>query len=198
MPNYRLPVSPWARRAAALSLGAFTLSIVALSSAAEPTDTPDKATLTTTADAAATPDTAATVASVTTTATPAPATKSGMQVASKPAPTVPLSKQTFTVVEAMGVNIALKSPLDVHKPVMLKKGQLLVLKSSSGEMIEVMGPYQGKPIDHYTTMSDGGTMGYDAKSFGAKGHCTGSGSPHPSGGPNPDETGGAENQATHC
>ena len=153
--------------------------------------------MTTTADAAATPETAAAATTVATTAATT-ATKPAMQVASKPAPTVPLSKQTFTVVEAMGVNIALKSPLDVHKPVMLKKGQLLVLKSSSGEMIEVMGPYQGKPIDHYTTMSDGGTMGYDAKSFGSKGHCTGSGSPHPSGGPNPDETGGAENQATHC
>ena len=170
--------------------------MVALSCAAEPAATPDKA-------ATATPETtvAASTAATTAATTPAtaPASKpASMQVASKPTPTVPLSKQTFTVVEAMGLNIALQSTLDVHKPVTLKKGQLLVLKSSSGEEIEVMGPYQGKPIDHYTTISDGGTMGYDAKSFSPKGHCTGSGSPHPSGGPNPDETGGAENQASHC
>ncbi len=174
--------------------------MVALSSAAEPTTTPDTstttATTTTAADAGASAEAAAAVTATTAATTAkAPAAKP-MQVASKPAD--PLSKQTFTVVEAVGVNIALKSAIDVHKSVTLKKGQMLVLKSQSGTMIEVDGPYSGKPIDHYTNISDNATMGYDAKSFNPKGHCSGSGSPHPSGGPNPDETGGAELQASHC
>lgn len=201
-------MSPWVRRAGALSLGAFALSMVALSSAAEPTTAaPDTAAATTTTtadagtpmDAAAATATAATAA-ITAKAPAAPSTKP-TQVASKP-PVAPvteaLNKQTFTVVEAVGVNIALKSAMDVHKTVTLKKGQMLVLKSQNGTMIEVDGPYSGKPIDHYTNISDNATMGYDAKSFNPKGHCSGSGSPHPSGGPNPDETGGAELQATHC
>ena len=200
-------MSPWARRAAALSLGAFALSMVALSSAAEPATGPD-ATASATADTAAPAETAAVAATATTAAagttakTSAPAATSAKPtlVASKPAPTaaLALNKQTFTVVEAVGVNIALKSTIDVHKQVTLKKGQMLVLKSQTGTMIEVDGPYSGKPIDHYTNISDNATMGYDAKSFNPKGHCSGSGSPHPSGGPNPDETGGAELQATHC
>jgi len=184
-------MSPWARRAAALSLGAFALSMVALSSAAEPAatlDTSTPAATSTTADtgtaAAAIPGMAATSSKPT-------------QLASKPAPTLPLTKQTFTVVEAVGVNIALKSPIDVHKSVTLKKGQMLVLKSQNGTMIEVDGPYSGKPINHYTNISDEATMGFDAKSFAPKGHCSGGGG-HPAGGPNPDETGGAELQATHC
>jgi hypothetical protein len=204
MRNYPLTMSPWARRAAALSLGAFALSMVALSSSAEPTAAPDTAAATTTtADAAAPTETAAVAATATAgtaaTATKAPATSAKpTQVASKPPEAMALNKQTFTVVEAVGVNIALKSPMDVHKTVTLKKGQMLVLKSQNGTMIEVDGPYSGKPIDHYTNISDNATMGYDAKSFNPKGHCSGSGSPHPSGGPNPDETGGAELQATHC
>ena len=48
---------------------------------------------------------------------------------------------------------------------------MLVLKSSSGQMIEVMGPYQGKPIDHYTAFPPNGTMGYDAHSFTPHKHC---------------------------
>ncbi len=113
------------------------------------------------------------------------------------APAPPLSQQTFTVVQASGINIAPDSVIDVHKPLTLKKGQMLVLKSSSGQEIEVMGPYQGKPIDHYTAFPPNGTMGYDPHSFGSvQKHCgnTSSGS-HPSGGPNPDETAGAE---AHC
>jgi hypothetical protein len=198
-------MSPWARRATALSLGAFALSMVALSSAAEPATAQDASTAAavtttapaTTADAPTEVAATATTATATTTAT-APAAKSTKltQVASKPAD--PLSKQTFTVAEAVGVNIALKSAIDVHKSVTLKKGQMLVLKSQNGTMIEVDGPYSGKPIDHYTNISDNATMGYDAKSFNPKGHCSGGGSPHPSGGPNPDETGGAELQASHC
>jgi hypothetical protein len=197
-------MSPWARRAAALSVGALALSLVALSSAAEPTTAPDPSTAaaTTTADAGTPTETAAAAATATTatagTMAPAATSTKPVQMASKPAPTVPLSKQTFTVVEAVGVNIALKSAMDVHKSVVLKKGQMLVLKSQNGTMIEVDGPYSGKPIDHYINISDNATMGYDAKSFNPKGHCSGSGSPHPSGGPNPDETGGAELQATHC
>jgi len=198
-------MSPWARRTAALSLGAFALSMVALSSSAEPTAAPDTAaTTTTTADTAAPTETAAVVATATTgtaattAKAPAPTSAKPTQVASKPPVTLALDKQTFTVVEAVGVNIALKSAMDVHKSVTLKKGQMLVLKSQNGTMIEVDGPYSGKPIDHYTNISDNATMGYDAKSFNPKGHCSGSGSPHPSGGPNPDETGGAELQASHC
>ena len=174
--------------------------MVALSSAAEPATTPDTSTAaaTTTADASTPTETAAAAGIATAPKAPAPAAASPKptQVASKPAD--PLSKQTFTVVEAVGVNIALKSAMDVHKTVTLKKGQMLVLKSQNGTMIEVDGPYSGKPIDHYINISDDATMGYDAKSFDPKGHCSGSGSPHPSGGPNPDETGGAELQATHC
>ncbi|HTW34103.1 MAG TPA: hypothetical protein VMD53_05760 [Rhizomicrobium sp.] len=187
----------------ALSLGAFALSMVALSSAAEPATMSDTttaaATSTTAANAGASTGAAAT-ATATAAKAPAPASTSAkpMQMASKPAPTMPLNKQTFTVVEAVGVNIALKSGIDVHKSVTLKKGQMLVLKSQNGTMIEVDGPYSGKPLDHYTNISDNATMGYDAKSFAPKGHCSGVGAPHPAGGPNPDETGGAELQATHC
>jgi hypothetical protein len=195
-------MSPWAKRATALSLGALALSLVAVSSVAEPATTPDTSTAaaqtTTTADAGM-PAAAAATATAGTAATTATApTKAAKptQVASKAAD--PLAKQTFTVAEAVGVNIALKSAIDVHKTVTLKKGQMLVLKSQTGTMIEVDGPYSGKPIDHYTNLSDNSTMGYDAKSFNPKGHCSGSGSPHPSGGPNPDETGGAELQASHC
>jgi hypothetical protein len=193
-------MSPWARRAAALSVGALALSLVALSSAAEPTTAPDTSTATTTtADAGAPTETAAMAATATTgtvATPPKPPAAKPTQLASKPAD--PLNKQTFTVVEAVGINIALKSAMDVHKSVTLKKGQMLVLKSQNGTMIEVDGPYSGKPIDHYINISDNATMGYDAKSFNPKGHCSGSGSPHPAGGPNPDETGGAELQATHC
>jgi hypothetical protein len=185
-------MSPWARRAAALSLGAFALSMVAFSSAAEPTTTPDTSTATATTTTAAT-TTADAGAPMEVAAAP---TAKGSKMASKSAD--PLGKQTFTVAEAVGVKIALKSPIDVHKSVILKKGQMLVLKSQDGTMIEIDGPYSGKPIDHYTNLSDESTMGYDAKSFNPKGHCSGSGSPHPSGGPNPDETGGAELQASHC
>lgn len=108
----------------------------------------------------------------------------------------PLSQQSFEVVQATGINLAPNSAIDVHKPVILKKGQMLVLKSSSGQLIEVMGPYQGKPIDHYTPFPPNGTMGYDAHSFSPHKHCADtSGGSHPSGGPNPDETAGAE---AHC
>ena len=190
-------MSPWARRAATLSLGAFALSMVALSSAAEPTTTPDTSTTTatTTTAATATADAGMPAEAGAATATAAKPVK-GAKMASKSAD--PLGKQTFTVAEAVGVKIALKSAIDVHKSVTLKKGQMLVLKAQDGTMIEVDGPYSGKPIDHYTNLSDESTMGYDAKSFNPKGHCSGSGSPHPSGGPNPDETGGAELQASHC
>jgi hypothetical protein len=109
----------------------------------------------------------------------------------------PLSEQTFEVVQATGINLAPNSAIDVHKSVTLKKGQMLVLKSSSGQLIEVTGPYQGKPIDHYTPFVGNATMGYDPHSFGASHkHCADtSGGTHPSGGPNPDETAGAE---AHC
>ena len=114
-------------------------------------------------------------------------------------PTPPLSEQTFTVVQATGINAVANAAFDVHKSVTLKKGQMLVLKSSSGQLIEVMGPYEGKPIDHYTPIVGNATMGYDAHSFGTHGHCADtSGSSRPSGGPNPDETAGSENSATHC
>ena len=186
-------MSPWARRATALSLGAFALSMVALSSAAEPTTTPD-----TSMPPAATATTDAGTAAAAIPGMAAPTSSKPTQLASKPAPTLPLTKQTFTVVEAVGVNIALKSPIDVHKSVTLKKGQMLVLKSQNGTMIEVDGPYSGKPINHYTDLSSAeSSMGFDAKSFAPKGHCSGSGG-RPADGPNPDETGGAENQATHC
>jgi hypothetical protein len=111
----------------------------------------------------------------------------------------PLAQQTFVVVQASGVDLKPNSAIDVHKDLTLKKGQMLVLKSSSGQMIEIMGPLNGKPIDHYTPIVGNATMGYDPKSFGAH-HCSGdtSSGPHPSGGPNPDETAGSENSATHC
>ena len=189
-------MSPWARRATALSLGAFALSMLAFSSAAEPATTPDTSTPAATTTTVGTD--AATAAAMTPgVAVAAPTSSKPTQLASKPAPTLALAKQTFTVAEAVGVNIALKSAVDVHKTVTLKKGQMLVLKSQNGTMIEVDGPYSGKPIDHYTNISDNATMGFDAKSFAPKGHCSGGGG-HPAGGPNPDETGGAENQATHC
>ncbi|HUO92546.1 MAG TPA: hypothetical protein VMU22_06470 [Rhizomicrobium sp.] len=149
-------------------------------------------------DAATATDTAgATSTSATTTAARA-VTHAANKPAAKAAKPV---KQAYTVVEASGINIAAHSTFDLNKPVNLKKGQMLILKSSSGQMIEVDGPLQGKPADHFTAISDGGTMGFDAKSFtppGGHGHCSGGGAPHPAGGPNPDETGGAENQATHC
>jgi hypothetical protein len=109
----------------------------------------------------------------------------------------PLSKQTFTVVQENGVDAKPNTPFDVQKTLTLKKGQMLVLKSSSGQMIEVSGPYHGKALDHYTAFPPNGTMGYDAHSFGATNkHCADtSGGTHPSGGPNPDETAGAE---AHC
>ena len=117
--------------------------------------------------------------------------------ASTPPP--PLSQQTFVVVQASGVDLKPNSAFDVHKDLTLKKGQMLVLKSSSGQLIEVMGPFNGKPIDHYTPIVGNATMGYDPKSFASR-HCTTdtSGTPHPSGGPNPDETAGSENSPTHC
>jgi len=190
-------MSPWVRRATALSLGAFALSMVALSSSAEPATAPDTstpATTTTTVRA----DAAAAAALTPGVSAPASTTSKPTQLVSKPAPTVPLTKQTFTVAEAVGVNIALKSAIDVHKTVTLKKGQMLVLKSQNGTMIEVDGPYSGKPINHYTDLSSAeSSMGFDAKSFAPKGHCSGGGG-RPADGPNPDETGGAENQATHC
>jgi hypothetical protein len=165
--------------------------MVALSSVAQPASAPA-------APAQMSTD-AMTADAPTETADAAPAASSKpTQVASQPTPALPLTKQTFTVVEAVGVNIALKKPIDVHKPVALKKGQMLVLKSQDGTMIQVDGPFTGKPIDHYKNISDDATMGFDAKSFAPKGHCSGSGAPHPAGGPNPDETGGAELQATHC
>jgi hypothetical protein len=113
------------------------------------------------------------------------------------APAPPLSQQTFKVVQATGINLAPNSTIDVRKSVTLKKGQMLVLKSSSGQMIEVTGPYNGKPLDHYSAFPPNGTMGYDAHSFSpSHKHCGDtSGGSHPSGGPNPDETAGAE---AHC
>jgi len=110
----------------------------------------------------------------------------------------PLADQTFTVIQASGINVKPNSAIDVHKSVTLKKGQMLVLKSSSGQEIEVMGPYTGKPIDHYTAFPPNGTMGYDSHSFSPShkscGGTSGTGT-HPAGGPNPDETAGAE---AHC
>ncbi|HTW34463.1 MAG TPA: hypothetical protein VMD53_07590 [Rhizomicrobium sp.] len=108
----------------------------------------------------------------------------------------PLSQQTFTLVQENGVDAKPHTVFDVQKTVTLKKGQMLVLKSSSGQMIEVAGPYHGKPLDHYTTFPPNGAMGYDAHSFTPHKHCPDtSGGSHPSGGPNPDETAGAE---AHC
>ena len=114
-------------------------------------------------------------------------------------PAPKLSEQTFVVVQATGIKLAPNAPFDVNKPLILTKGQMVVLKSSSGQLIEIMGPLDGKPINHYTPIVGNATMGYDPKSFGTR-HCstdTSSG-PHPSGGPNPDETAGSENSATHC
>ena len=125
------------------------------------------------------------------------AVSSGAAPADKPTP--PLSDQTFTVVQATGINAVANAAFDVQKPVTLKKGQMVVLKSSSGQVIEIAGPFHGKPIDHYTLVPPNTTMGYDAHSFGSHGKCTDtSGGPHPSSGPNPDETAGSENSATHC
>ncbi|HUO93728.1 MAG TPA: hypothetical protein VMU22_12435 [Rhizomicrobium sp.] len=110
----------------------------------------------------------------------------------------PLAQQTFVVVQATGINLAPNSTFDVNQTVTLKKGQMLVLKSSSGQLIEVVGPLKGKPIDHYAPIVGNATMGYDPKSMGTH-HCVDtSGAPHPSGGPNPDETAGPENSPTHC
>jgi hypothetical protein len=111
----------------------------------------------------------------------------------------PLSQQTFVLVQQNGADVKPNTAFDIQKTVTLKKGQMLVLKSSGGQMIEVAGPYHGKPLNHYTAFPPNGTMGYDAKSFGTHGHCTDTSSaPHPSGGPNPDETAGSENSPTHC
>jgi len=109
----------------------------------------------------------------------------------------PLSQQTFTLVQENGVNAKPNTAFDVQKTLTLNKGQMLVLKSSSGQEIEVMGPYHGKPLDHYTAFPPNGTMGYDAHSFSpSHKHCGDtSGGSHPAGGPNPDETAGAE---AHC
>ena len=98
-----------------------------------------------------------------------------------------LSEQSFVVVQAGGINVKQNSAIDVHKSVTLKKGQMLVLKSSSGQMIEVTGPYNGKPLDRYSAFPPNGTMGYDAHSFSpSHKHCGDtSGGTHPSGGPNP-------------
>jgi len=178
-------ISSSARWVVKLSLGAFALSAIALSSAAEPAA--DDSTTSTMAADTANPVAAAT------SVTPA---KLATATENKVSP--PLSQQSFKVIEAVGVGIKLSSPFDVHKPITLKKGQMLVLKSSLGQMIEVDGPYRGKAIDHYTAISDNATMGYDARSSDAH-SCSGSGtSRHPTGGPNPDETGGTENQVKHC
>ena len=109
----------------------------------------------------------------------------------------PLSQQTFTLVQENGVDAKPNTAFDVQKTLTLKKGQMLVLKSSSGQEIEVTGPFHGKPLDHYTAFPPNGTMGYDSHSFSpSHKHCGDtSGGTHPSGGPNPDETAGAE---AHC
>jgi len=196
MRNYPFTKSLWAR---SLLLGAMAVTLVAGASMAGPATMSDAAPT----DTAGATTTASTTAAMAPSPKPAEASDTHTAGASKPtAKQVKTAvKQTYTVVEANGIKIAAQSVFDLDKPVNLKKGQMLILKSSSGQMIEVDGPLQGKPADHYTAISDGGTMGYDAKSFtppGGHAHCSGSGAPHPSGGPNPDETGGAENQATHC
>jgi len=108
----------------------------------------------------------------------------------------------YTVVEATGIDIAPDTALDMDKTVKLKKGQSLILLSPSGERVEVDGPYVGKPADHLVAVPDGDTtMGYDFTSgdISSHGHCSSTASkPHPTGGPNPDETGGTQNQTTHC
>jgi hypothetical protein len=191
MRNYPFAISPWARRGAVLSLGVLALSMVAATSIAGPAATPDT---TTAADA-----TGATTATTTaTTPTPVAGKPDTKPTANKAAAKKP-EKESYTVVEADGIKIP-QGAFDLYKQVTLKKGQMLILKSASGQMIEVDGPYTGKPVDHYTTISSDGTMGYDAKSFtppGGSGHCSSS-APHPAGGPNPDETGGAELQSSHC
>jgi len=105
----------------------------------------------------------------------------------------------YVVVQAVGIRIALHSALDMNKPLVLKKGQSLVLKTPAGQMVEVDGPYQGKPLNHYIVVPDkGATMGYESSSPGVS-HCPASTQkPGPSGGPNPDEVAGSENQARHC
>jgi len=109
----------------------------------------------------------------------------------------PLAQQTFVLIQQNGADVKPATAFDVRKTVTLKKGQMLVLKSSSGQMIEVAGPYHGKPLDHYTAFPPNGTMGYDSHSFSpAHKNCgSPSGGTHPAGGPNPDETAGAE---AHC
>lgn len=191
MPNYPYAISLWGRRGAALSLGVLALSMVAATSVAAADGTTSTDTAATAADTAGS-STAATAAAPT---TPVPGKPGAKQATAKPAAKKP-EKDSYTVVEADGIKIP-QGSFDLYKTVTLKKGQMLILKSASGQMVEVDGPYTGRPIDHYTAISSDSTMGYDAKSFAPPGHCTG-GAPHPSGGPNPDETGGAENQATHC
>ena len=109
---------------------------------------------------------------------------------------------TYTVVEATGIDIAPDTAIDMDKSMKLKKGQSLILLSPSGERVEVDGPYAGKPADHLVAVPDGDTtMGYDFTSgdIGSHGHCSSAASkPHPTGGPNPDETGGTQNQTSHC
>jgi hypothetical protein len=108
----------------------------------------------------------------------------------------------YTVVQATGIDIAVNSVLDMDKSLKLKKGQSLILLSPSGERVEVDGPYAGKPADHLVAVPDGDTtMGYDFTAHDGPGghHCAASPTkPRPSGGPNPDETGGSQNQTTHC
>lgn len=108
----------------------------------------------------------------------------------------------YTVVEATGIDVAPNTAIDMDKSMKLKKGQSLILLSPSGERVEVDGPYSGKPADHLVAVPDGDTtMGYDFTSgdIGSHGHCSSTASkPHPTGGPNPDETGGTQNQSTHC
>lgn len=122
-----------------------------------------------------------------------------LQVAATTAATVLAHNQTYIVVEAVKVNIALKSAFDMNKSITLKKGQWLVLKGSTGQMVEIDGPYSGKAIDHYSILPDG-KMGYDSLSSGSsRANCSvPTGKPHPAGGPDPDETGGPELQSKHC
>ena len=106
----------------------------------------------------------------------------------------------YTVIQATGIDIAAQSPLDMNKSMKLKKGQSLILLSPAGERVEVDGPYEGKPADHLVAVPDGDTtMGYDFTASDMHPHCTKTTSkPRPSGGPNPDETGGTQNQTSHC
>lgn len=119
----------------------------------------------------------------------------------EPKADAPLSQQTFVVVQATGIDTPSNSTIDVHQPLTLKEGQILVLRASSGQLIEVEGPYQGKPIDHYALLSGDATMGYNPHSSAqpdAHRRCVDPNTSHPPGGPNPDETAGPENQAKHC